>query len=293
MSGGDSRTARPRRRTEPRESIFELLRPSRDGLPVLVSVPHAGLEVPPAVRESLLVDDSVLRADADLAVDELWREAPAAGAALLVARYSRYVVDLNRAAGDVDSLSVPEHPFPLADARRGVVWRLSTCGRPALARPLTLAELRERLARYHEPYHAALRDSLAELRARHGHAVLLDGHSMPGTARGENGGRRRADIVPGCDGGATCAGALLDATCRFFRDRGYSVKVDDPYRGGFITRQFGRPADGVHALQIEVNRELYLDPLTLEVKPRGLARLRADLGAFLHSLRELRLGRLG
>jgi len=254
-------------------------------------VPHAGLEVPDDVRRDLLVEDEVIRADADLEVNELWADAPVAGATLLVALLSRFVVDLNRSAGDVDSLSVPDHPTPLADARRGVVWRVSTCGRQVLARPLTLRQLQDRISRFHEPYHQALRRTLGVLRDRHGHAILIDGHSMPAVGRGEDGvsRRRRADIVPGCDGGATCSAALVDATCSFFRARGYSVAVDDPYRGGYITRHYGRPDEGLHAIQIEVNRDLYLDPFTLELKPRGFARLRATLTALLQSLAGLRL----
>lgn len=295
MSQGEQRLGVVRRNRRPvfrpDDGVFDIRRPNGDSLPILVSVPHAGLGVPEELRSDLLVDETVFRTDADLAVDQLYADVPAVGASLLVARLSRYVVDLNRGAGDVDSLSVPDHPFPLADARRGIIWRISTCGQPVLARPLSLAELRARIARFHEPYHAALRATLAELRDEHGHAVLLDGHSMPGISVGENGGvrRRRADIVPGCDGGSTCSRDLLEATCRFFRARGYSVKVDDPYRGGFITRHFGRPAEGWHALQIEVNRDLYLDPLTLEIKPRGFARLRSDLTQFVQSLASLAL----
>jgi N-formylglutamate amidohydrolase len=271
--------------------VFRLQSPAGRKLPVLVSVPHAGLDVPTDVRRELLVDEAVLRNDADLAVDELYADAPQSGATLLVALLSRYVVDLNRGVGDVDRWSVPDHPSPLADARRGVIWRLSTCGQPALARPLTLAALRDRIRRFHEPYHTALREELFALRAAHGHALLIDGHSMPAHGRGENGSawRRRADIVPGCDGGASCAPELVSAACRFFRERGYSVAVDDPYRGGFITRNYGKPHEGIHALQIEVNRDLYLDPITLELKSRGFSRLRADLAAFVRSLSALRL----
>lgn len=281
---------RPLGRARSNGRLFRLVRPLGDATPVLVSVPHAGLEVPADVRRHLLVDDRMLREDADLAVDDLYDEVTAVGATLLAARVSRFVVDLNRSTGDVDSVSVPEHPAPLADARRGIIWRCSTAGRAVLARPLSLAELEDRIARFYAPYHAALRATLKELKARHGQAVLIDGHSMPGASRSDNGGSRHADIVPGCHGGTTCSPILVDFAVRFFRDRGYSVAVDDPYRGGFITRHYGRPKEGWHALQVEVNRDLYLDPVTLTVRPRGCARLRADLTAFVRSVGELAAG---
>ena len=163
-------------------------------------------------------------------------------------------------------------------------------GKRVLARPLTMERLRNRITRYHAPYHDALWRTLTELRDRHGHAILLDGHSMPAFSGGEIGqGRRHADIVPGCLGGTSCAPALLQAACEYFTSRGYTVAVDDPYRGGFITRHYGRPREGLHALQLEVNRDLYLDPFTLDHRVRGFARLQTDLLGFVRHLTGLRL----
>jgi N-formylglutamate amidohydrolase len=271
--------------------VFRFTHPRGRELPILVSVPHAGLAVPEELRPQIVADEQVLRSDADLGVNDLFGGVSEVGASLLVAEISRLVVDLNRAEGDVDNLSVPEHRSPLPDARRGVVWRLSSSGRPILARPLSLADLEDRLSRYHEPYHQTLRKTLFELRGRHGYAILVDGHSMPGLPRGDGGAnpKRRADLVPGCNGGSSCGAPVVEEAERFFRSRGYSVAVDDPYPGGFITRHYGKPEVGWHALQLEVNRDLYLDPLTLEVNPRGFARLREDLTAFVAFLGTLRM----
>jgi N-formylglutamate deformylase len=271
--------------------VFRLMRPRGRKIPVLVSVPHAGLRVPEELRAQILADEKVLRTDADLGVDDLFDGVTEVGASLLVAEVSRLVVDLNRARGDVDSLSVPEHKSPLPDARRGVVWRLSSSGQPVLAHPLSLAELENRLLRYHEPYHETLRKTLVEIRDRHGYAILLDGHSMPGFPRGDGGAhpRRRAEVVPGWNGGTSCSARVVEEAARFFRSRGYSVAVDDPYPGGFITRHYGKPEEDWHALQIEVNRDLYLDPLTLERNPAGFARLREDLTVFVAHLGALKI----
>jgi len=273
---------------------FRLQRPAIRALPLVVSVPHAGTLLPGDLDGEVIADERLVRADADLAVDELYASAPTAGATLLTATVSRFVVDLNRATSDVDALSVPDHPAPLLDARRGLIWRTATGGRSVLGRPLTLEKLRDRIARYYTPYHDALGKLIGELKDEHGYVIVLDGHSMPGFSRSEGagaggGGRRHADIVPGCMGGTSCAPSLVRAACEYFAGRGYSVAVDDPYRGGFITRHYGQPREGVHVLQVEVNRDLYMDPLTLELRPRGFARLRADLLAFVQQVATLRL----
>lgn len=269
--------------------LFEVIRPSSGASPVIVSVPHAGLHVPAEVEDELDYDDRLLVENADHAVHELFEDVPAAGATLLFARVSRIVIDLNRAPDDVDALSVPEHPSPLADARRGVVWRTATSGRTVLRAPLSLAAWQLRLDRWHAPYHALLLELLEEARARHGHAILLDGHSMPGRAIVDGRpGRPHADIVPGCLSGRSCGAELVRAATQHFAGRGYSVEVDAPYKGGYITRHYGRPALGWHALQLEVNRDLYLEPLTLVPKLRGVSRLRADLSAFVAHAASLR-----
>src|SRR5947207_2299145 len=108
---------------------------SRAPRPIVVEVPHAGIQVPPEVRSELLLDESAIRRDADLYMDRLYRDAPALGAVLVYTEISRFVIDLNRAEGDVDSLSVVGHPAPRADAPRGLIWRIATDGTRAIARP--------------------------------------------------------------------------------------------------------------------------------------------------------------
>lgn len=228
--------------------------------PLVVSVPHAGLLIPDEARSTLAGDEELLRRDADLFVDRLWRRAPLLGAALLVGRVSRCILDLNRAPDDVDA----QVCAPLArlgqESPRGLVWRLTTAGVPLLSGPLPAEELRRRVEYIHGPYHAALEALLEERRARFGFAVLIDGHSMPsrGPSRRTAAVRRRADVVPGDLGGRSCAPALSAAVVEHFRDEGLEVVCNDPYRGGYITHRHGRPAAGVHAIQIEVNRDLYL-----------------------------------
>lgn len=270
-------------------ATFELVAPERGPTPVVVEVPHAGLAVPGDVAPLLVADAHAIARDADLFVDRLYAGAPAAGATLLAAGLSRYVVDLNRAEDDFDADAVAEARGSRRVQPRGVVWRLTTDGRPALARTLRPEELRARLDRYYRPYHDTLRRALEARRRAHGHAILVAGHSMPSVGRAlhSDAGIRRADIVPGTRGRTSAGARVIDLVDAYFRAAGLTVRHDDPYTGGFTTAHYGRPALGVHVVQIEVNRALYMDEATLtwrEPDGRALARLLDGLVAKLVSL---------
>lgn len=245
--------------------IFDLTVPEST-VPVLVEIPHAGLWVPSAVEHELSAPQDALRRDADIHVDLLCENVASHGAARLAAKVSRYVVDLNRSADDVDAAAVVGHPAPVRGQPRGVVWRATTDGRPVLRQPLTYAQLVERLAQYYTPYHDALQNTLRTLQQRHGYVILVAAHSMPSRGRSlhTDAGVRRADVVPGTRGRTSASGAIIDAVDAHFRAAGLSVRHDDPYRGGFTTQHYGRPADGVHAVQVELNRALYVNEQTGE-----------------------------
>lgn len=239
--------------------------------PVVVEVPHAGLDVPPHFATRLLAPARSIARDADLFVDELYEGALDEGATLIASRVSRYVVDLNRAESDVDAESVAGAPAS-PRAPRGVVWRLTTDNEKCLAAPLTPAELDARLAEIHRPYHAALARTIRDKLERFGVCVLLAGHSMPSVGRSGHGDAavKRADVVPGTQGRTTAAGALVDLVERHARDAGLTVKHDEPYRGGYTTRHWGRPSAKIHAIQVEIARRLYMDEVAL-AKHEGFA----------------------
>lgn len=272
-------------------SAFEVTSPAAGARPLLVEVPHAGLLVPEDVRDQLSAPEDALRRDADIFVDDLYGNAPALGATLLVAKHSRYVVDLNRASDDLDAATVSDHPTAAGAQPRGVVWRSTTDGRPILTHPLTYRELLTRLERHYAPYHQALRQSLDDLRKRFGHVILLAGHSMPSCGRSmhSDAGARRADIVPGTCGRTSADRRVIDLVDAHFREAGLSVRHDDPYKGGFTTSHYGRPSQGCHAIQIELNRALYLDEQTCTIKQRDFQRLRESLDQLLVKLGSLEL----
>ncbi len=270
---------------------FDLFEPEGEPSPVVVDVPHAGLEVPVGLTPGLLLDGTAIRRDADLDVHRLYGDAPKLGATLVVFRPSRFVLDPNRAEGDVDLKSVADHPAPRSDAPRGLIWRVTTDGTATMERPLRLLELSDRLERFWRPHRRAIREALEARRQRFGFAILLDGHSMPSVGRAghEDPGTRRADIVPGTRGGTTCDGRVKACVESVVRAHGYSVVHDTPYRGGDITGSFGRPGEGLHAIQIEANRDLYMDESTLREKPTGFRKLAEALMDVVGELGKLKL----
>ncbi len=275
----------------PADAFYRLEHPETPRGPLLVEVPHAGLAIPDEVRPELAAPPEGLLRDADIYVDKLYANAAREGASLLVARASRYVVDLNRSADDVDLQTVPDHPSPRSVQPRGVVWRLATDGRPLLRRPLRYEDFQRRLARFHTPYHAALRRELDRLRAKWGFVMALAAHSMPSMGRGLRSDRlvRRADVVPGTRGGTTAHPQLIELVDQHFRRAGLSVRHDDPYRGGYTTAHYGKPADDVHVVQIELNRALYVDERTGRPKSKELEALKGILDGLVRAAGELRL----
>ncbi len=256
---------------------------------MLVEVPHAGLALPESVRETITVSQETILRDSDVYVDRLWDHAPRHGASLLVSHVSRYVIDLNRGPDDIDRETVPDHPAPRPTQARGVVWRVTTDGAPAMTAPLRYGQLRERIATLHEPYHRALRETLDRKRERFGYAILVAGHSMP--SRSRDGATRRADVVPGTRGRTTADPRVIDLVDRHFRAAGLSVRHDEPYRGGWTTGSYGQPSQDVHAIQIELNRALYVDEASCRPKDAELEGLRDLTAGLLDRLAQLDLRR--
>ncbi len=268
---------------------FSVLQPKSQATPVVVEVPHAGLMVDPISLATLAAPARSLGRDADLYVDELYQDAPEHGASMLVAHVSRYVCDLNRSENDVDAKAA-EGGTALS-APHGLVWRTTTEDRPALLAPLPRSELERRLEQIYRPYHDALNRLLRDKLEQFGFAILLCAHSMPsyGRAGHSDPGRPRADIVPGSRGGTSTAAVVRETTERAARAHGWSVRHDDPYRGGFSTSHYGRPSVGIHAIQVEIARRLYMDEQTLAKASEGFARTTSFCNELVNSLGMLEL----
>jgi len=250
------------------------------------------LHVPPQVEPEIDATPSAVLRDSDIYVDQLYQRAPENGATLLVSRVSRYVVDLNRGPEEVDSAAVPRHPRARHIPARGVVWRARTDGTPLLRAPLTIEQFTQRLSLFYEPYHQTLREVAAQIRKEHGQVMILAAHSMPSAGRRVLGGGavRRADVVPGTRGRSTADGRIIDLIESHFREAGLSVKHDDPYRGGWTTSSYGAPKRKQHAVQIELNRALYVDEQTSEVKKNDFVQLQRVLDELVGKLGKLLKG---
>lgn len=266
---------------------FTVQRPTSTETPVLVEVPHAGFAFDAESMAHTCAPVRGIGRDADMFVDRLFADSPTRGATLLVGHLSRLVVDLNRGPDDVDAMAV--EGATAQNLPRGLVWRTTTEGEPVLRDKLPRAELQRRMDRYYRPYHAALRTILDEKKSKFGFAILVCAHSMP--SEGRRGhvdvGAGRADIVPGSRGRTTAAAAVIDEVERNAKAAGLTVKHDDPYKGGFSTGHYGKPADRIHAIQIEIARRLYMNEDTLALTDGAVvvSRFAMDVVAALGALR--------
>ena len=230
-----------------------LLHPPRIGLPVLLSVPHAGRDYPDWIVAEACGGRASLEPLEDPLVDRLAWRGLAKGFGAVVATTPRAAIDCNRAEDDLDPLLVEGAP-PRADgARRGLGLVPSHTARHGMLwrRRLSLDEVEARLAAVHRPYHQALTDGLAGAERRFGTALLLDLHSMPPRPRGA------AQIVLGDRHGTSAAPWLTELAARIARERGFSVALNDPFAGGQIVARHGRPIESIHAIQVEVDRSTY------------------------------------
>ena len=256
--------------------------------PVVVDSPHSGMDWPPDFTPAAPRDAILTTWDAY--VDELWSEAPSAGAALLAATFPRAYIDVNRAEDDIDA-ALLDAPWPgvLAptgySARgMGLIRRLALPHVPMYARPLSVEEVRRRIDRYYRPYRAALRERVTHARERFGAAWYLDCHSMKsrGNEMNVDAGDARPDVVISDRHGRSADASYTAWMADWFRARGFSVSINEPYQGGDLVACIGAPQDDVHAVQIEINRALYLDEAAVTRGPR-FDRIRDECGAFLRA----------
>jgi N-formylglutamate amidohydrolase len=253
------------------------------------SSPHSGADYRPAFLAASALTPLQLRSSEDAFVDELYAAAPAHGAPLLAARVPRACIDLNRAPDDLDPALISGTSRRFLNARiaagLGVIPRVVGEGRPIMSGKLSLAEAQRRIVDCWHPYHAELRARVAAARTAFGAAILFDCHSMPHDALNAAPlvGGRRPDVVLGDRFGVSCDRSVVDAAAVSFAAAGFAVARNAPFAGGYITQTYGRPQQGVHALQIEIDRSLYMDESRVERGPEfdqvaaALARVVADL----------------
>jgi len=269
--------------------VFELKQPAGARVPVVVASPHSGSEYPADFIAASRLDPMALRRSEDSFVDELFAAAPSLGAPLLSARFPRAYLDVNREAWELDPamFADPLPRFVNAGSPRvrmglGTIARIVAVDAEIYAGKLRFAEAQRRIEGLYHPYHRLLCRLIAETEAIFGGCLLVDCHSMPSVAA-LSGGRETADIVLGDCHGTACGRAILEAARSFFAERGFAVTINAPYAGGFTTGHYGQPRRHRHALQIEINRALYMDERSYQRKP-SFARLAEDLAEFVQRL---------
>jgi len=277
-----------------RLAAFDVQRAAPEGepppTPFVFASPHSGRLYPDDMMQAAALDAFSIRRSEDAFVDDLIAAAPQLGATLIAARFARAYIDLNREPFELDPAMFADELPEFARARTarvaaglGAIARVVSEGQEIYARKLTFAEARDRIDRAHRPYHVALGQLLAEAKAAHGFAILVDWHSMPAAAAKAGGRDRPSDFVLGDRFGAACSGLLPTRVERELEALGYRVARNSPYAGGYTTEHYGRPSGRIHALQIEINRALYLDEARL-APTAGFERLKANLETVIAAL---------
>ncbi len=252
---------------------YSIYHPTEWTSPAVFSSPHSGSRYPADFLATAALDAMTIRSSEDAFVDDLFSFAPQHGAPLIAAHLPRAYVDLNRAPDELDPALIAgaqrHGANPRVSAGLGVIPRVVAEGRPIRSGKISQREALKRLRVAYHPYHDELESLLARQRNAFGTAVLFDCHSMPHDAlasaprvRG-----KRPDIILGDRFGAACARWVIDAATCLFTDAGFVVARNAPFAGGYITQHYGRPSRGVHALQIEVDRRLYMDERAMTRRP--------------------------
>ena len=261
--------------------------PDVQTVPLLFASPHSGRDYPPAFLASARLDALSLRRSEDSFVDELFAAAPSRGAPLLAANFPRAFCDPNREPWELDPGMFDEQLPPWVNttsarvgAGLGTIARVVASGETIYRGKLRFADAEARVRACWQPFHDQLRESIAATRMRFGFCLLIDCHSMPGSSMAP---KAAADFVLGDAHGTACAPRATRQIERLLVGMGYTVRRNDPYAGGYITRNYGRPRESIHVLQLEINRGLYMDESRIERLPR-FGRVQRDITSLIDAL---------
>ena len=263
--------------------------PTRQTMAVVFASPHSGSHYPAEFVSASRLDPVTLRRSEDAFVDELFADVSELGAPLIKALFPRAYVDVNREPYELDPAmfvdSLPDYVnirSPRVAGGLGTIARVVANGAEIYRAKLSFAEAKARIESLWQPYHETLAQLIGETKRRFGHSLVIDCHSMPsvGGPMDQDPGLRRVDVVLGDAHGTSCAGAIVDTAARALKALGLNVAHNIPYAGGFTTRHYGQPAMGVHALQVEVNRALYMDERAIARGP-GLPALAQRIARYI------------
>ncbi len=276
---------------------YEVLEPAERQGPVLFNSPHSGSTYPRAFLTASQLDIGTLRRSEDSFVDELIAGVVKHGFPLMRAHFPRCFVDVNREPYELDPRMFEGRLPSFANTRSmrvagglGTVARVVGDAQEIYDQRIPVDDALRRIESLYKPYHRSLRRLFTKLHRDFGAAALVDCHSMPSTA-GHRDERPRPEFVLGDRYGTSCVGIVSETVEQTLRSLGYGVSRNKPYAGGFITEHYGNPAAGLHAIQLEINRALYMDERRYE-RSRNFARVAADLEALARQLGEIPLEEL-
>ncbi len=276
---------------------WEVLAPERQTAALVFASPHSGSDYSADFLAASKLDALALRRSEDAFVDRIFAGVVRFGAPLIRATFPRAFVDPNREPYELDPTmyedALPDYVnvrSPRVAAGLGTIARVVASGEDIYRDKLRFQDARHRIESFYAPYHRALARMIESTRRRVGACILIDCHSMPsiGGPMDADKGANRVDMVLGDCHGTSCAPAITDRLAERAGAEGFSVVRNNPYAGGYTTRHYGRPADGVHALQIEINRELYMDERAIALGP-GLAALTDRIEGLVEALANIDL----
>ena len=276
---------------------FEIIEPDAYRAPVLFNSPHSGSTYPRAFLEASRLDVGTLRRSEDSFVDALVGGVVRYGYPLMRAHFPRCFVDVNREPYELDPRMFDGRLPSFANTRSmrvagglGTVARIVGDAQEIYDRRIPVDDALQRIETLYKPYHRALRRLFTKMHRDFGAAILVDCHSMPSSS-GQRDERPRPEFVLGDRYGTSCVGVLAETVESTLRGLGYTVSRNKPYAGGFITEHYGNPSAGLHAIQLEINRALYMDEKRYE-RINGFDRLAADLETLARRVAEIPLEEL-
>ena len=281
-------------------TVIAVRTPRVQSAPLVFASPHSGTDYDPAFVAASRLDERSLRRSEDSFVDEIFARVPSCGAPLLCALFPRAYLDPNREPYELDPEMFSDALPPFVKTRTdrvragfGTIARVVATGSEIYRAKLCFADAESHIQALYRPYHRTLERLIDETMARFGAAILIDCHSMPsvGGPTDRDRGKRRADIVLGDRFGTSCAPAVTDLASEILSSLGLSVAQNNPYAGAHTTAHYGRPAEARHALQIEVNRALYMNE-TAFTRSKALPALAETFGAFVTRMAEIDLSLL-
>jgi N-formylglutamate amidohydrolase len=242
---------------------------------LIITIPHSGEKIPPEGDWLKALPEPIQMCDVDRYVDRLYGPIiKELGIDCVMAEWHRYVADLNRLPEDVDADSVEGHANPPGTHTTGLHWVKTTRGDVLMPNPITAQAHDEIVEKFHRPFHVSVENLFAKKKSLGLEKVYhLDAHSMPsvGTSAHRDPGERRAEIVVSDSDGKSCEPEFRDLVVACYEEAGFQVVCNWPYKGGRVTQTYGHPSKGQHSIQVELNRDLYMDEETKKIKEPGFS----------------------